>query len=283
MRHSTIPIFGQTSILNKMHAFHTKMSQCTLHFCTTCCESVLSLAPQTLQSECSRCSRDKGNPKLYSVHNNMDPGHVPTELQGLTQIEEMLICAVMPMMSLYHLPYGQYGYSGHVINLPQDIATFTSTLPRSPCQLDVLIVRKGDASSAHKDFRVRRTKVYNALLWLKHHNVYYRNIAIDESVLSQLPVDGDIASIPTIVDEATIPINQEDSDAGLLAGTFVPMLPRQNTEQEMIRQGTDRTPASWPHINQTPLNEFRTEGYMSMAFPTLYPTGWLYYCKHPLA
>lgn len=194
MRHSTIPIFGQTSILNKMHAFHTKMSQCTLHFCTTCCESVLSLAPQTLQSECSRCSRDKGNPKLYSVHNKMDPGHVLTELQGLTQIEEMLICAMMPMMSLYHLPYGQYGYSGHVTNLPQDIATFTSTLPRSPSQLDVLVVRKGDASSAHKDFGVRRTKVYNALLWLKHHNVYYHNIAIDESVLSQLPVDGDIAT-----------------------------------------------------------------------------------------
>ena len=38
----------------------------------------------------------------------MDPGHVPTELQALTQIEQMLISAVMPMMSLYHLPYGQY-------------------------------------------------------------------------------------------------------------------------------------------------------------------------------
>ena len=63
----------------------------------------------------------------------MDPGQVPTELQGLTQIEEMLT-SVMPMMSLYHLPYGQYGYSGHVINLPQDISTFTSTLPRSPSQ-----------------------------------------------------------------------------------------------------------------------------------------------------
>ena len=93
-----------------------------------------------------------------------------------------------------------------MINLPQDIATFTSTLPRSLSQLDVLVVRKGDASSAHKDFRVRRTKVYNALLWLKHHNVHYRNIAIDESVLSQLPVDGDIVTVPTIVDEVTMPV-----------------------------------------------------------------------------
>ena len=170
--------------------------------------------------------------------------------------------------------------SGHVINLPQDIATFTSTLPRLPSQLDILVC-KGDANSAHKDFRVRRTKVYNALLWLKHHNVHYRNIAIDESVLSQLPVDGDIVTVPTIVDEATMPVNQTDSDAGLLAGTFVPMLPRQNTEEEMIRQGTDRTPVSWPHVNQTPLNEFRTEDYMSMAFPTLYPTGWLYLLQTP--
>ena len=40
------------------------------------------------------------------------------------------------------------------------------------------------------------------------------------------------------------------------------MLPRQNTEEEMIRQGTDRTPVSWPHVNRTPLNEFHTKGYI---------------------
>ena len=47
------------------------------------------------QSECSRWSRDKKSPKLHSVDNNMDPGDVPPELQGLTQIEEMHISAVM--------------------------------------------------------------------------------------------------------------------------------------------------------------------------------------------
>ena len=283
-RHENIPIFGQKSVVNKISAFHTKMSQCTFNICSTCSESVLLLASRTSQSECSRCSRDEKSPKLYSVDNNMHPGDVPPELQGLTQVEEMLISAVMPMMSLYHLPYGQYGYSGHVINLPQDVSTFTSTLPRSPSQLDVLIVRKQDAHGAHKDFRVRRTKIYSALLWLKSHNVYYHNIAIDESVLSQLPLDGDIANVPTIVDEAITHENQstqEDSNEELLAGTFVPMLPRQTTEEEMIRQSIDRTHVSWPHINQTPLNEFRTEGYMSLAFPTLYPTGMGHNILHP--
>ena len=43
-----------------------------------------------------------------------------------------------------HLPAatGQYGYSGHVFNLPHDVASFSNTLPRLPSELDVIIVRK---------------------------------------------------------------------------------------------------------------------------------------------
>ena len=39
-------------------------------------------------------------------------------------VEEMLVSAVMPIMSIYRLPLGQYGYTGHVINLPQDVVSF---------------------------------------------------------------------------------------------------------------------------------------------------------------
>ena len=45
---------------------------------------------------------------------------------GLTQVEEMLISAVMPIMSIHH---GQFGYRGHIINLPQDVVSFASSLP----------------------------------------------------------------------------------------------------------------------------------------------------------
>ncbi len=54
----------------------------------------------------------------------------------------MLISAVLPIMTIYRLPQGQFGYSGHVINLPQDISSFASTLPRHPQHLDVIIVRR---------------------------------------------------------------------------------------------------------------------------------------------
>ena len=54
------------------------------------------------------------------------------QLQDLTQVEEMLISAVLPIMSIYCLPHWQYSYSGHVINLPQDVASFATSLPQLP-------------------------------------------------------------------------------------------------------------------------------------------------------
>ena len=102
----------------------------------------------------------------------------------------MLIFAVMPFMSIYHLPHGQYGYKGHVINLPQDITTFVSRLPRLPSQLDILLVRKEGSDSTHCDFRVRKLVILRALKWLKQHNKFYRNIEINQDALDQLPDRG---------------------------------------------------------------------------------------------
>ena len=77
-------------------------------------------------------------------------------VQGLTQVEEMVISGVLPIMSIYHLPQGQYGYRDHVINIPQDVISFVNLLPRLPSNLDVLIVRKGIPDKQHHDFRVRK-------------------------------------------------------------------------------------------------------------------------------
>ena len=63
-----------------------------------------------------------------------------TFLLGLTQVEEMLISAVMPIIYIYRLPHGQYGYSGHVINLHQDVLSFASTLKARPTMLAFRLV-----------------------------------------------------------------------------------------------------------------------------------------------
>ena len=64
----------------------------------------------------------------------------------LTQVEEMLISSVIPMISLYRLPHGQYGYNGHVINLHQDVPSFINKLPRHPNDLDIIVVRQQNSS-----------------------------------------------------------------------------------------------------------------------------------------
>lgn len=110
----------------------------------------------------------------------------------------MLVSAVMPIMSIYQLPLGQYSYSGHVINLPQDVVSFLS-LPRLPSQVDVLVVRKNSEQS-HRDFRVRRAVVQDALRFLIDNNRYYRANAIhlNQDALQQLPEDGHLSDIRSL-------------------------------------------------------------------------------------
>ena len=115
----------------------------------------------------------------------------------------MLISAVMPIMSIYRLPHGQYGYSGHVINLPQDVASFATSLPCLPSELDVIVVRKEGAGQSHRDFRVRRSVVQCALQWLVTHSKYYHanHVHIDGSALEYLPEDGNLSQLTAVTFE----------------------------------------------------------------------------------
>ena len=191
-----------------------------------------------LVTVCSRCSRDKQEPKLYSVANNMDPGSVPPALQGLTQVEEMLISPVMPIMSVYQLPLGQYGYSGHVINLPQDVASFVRSLRRVPSQLDLVVVHREGAAGSHKDFKVRRSRVLQALQWLMENNQYFRDISLDHAALAQLPENDELPGLSAVTlscdESGTEPVfeQNEEYDSEQLSSSFVPAAPRQATEQE---------------------------------------------------
>ncbi len=150
-------------------------------------------------------------------------------MQGLTQVEEVLISAVMPIISIYHLPLGQYGYSGHIINLPQDVVLFASSLPRLPTELDVVVVRK---EGANHDFCVRRSAMHRALQWLLANNLYYRanQISIDQNALARLTLDGNLSNLASVAVESPKASSQqvpttEDGDPydAHLARSFVPI------------------------------------------------------------
>ena len=201
----------------------------------------------------------------------------------------MLISAVLPIVSLYRLPHGQYVYSGHVINLPQDVASFVNSLPRLPGELDVIVVRKEGASDSHRNFCVRKSVVLVALQWLIINNKYYHSVHINHDALALLPEDGNLTALRSVTlnstaEEQAMPSVQDvDPYNAHLPGSFVPSAARRLTEQETIRQSvqerqSDQQPVatptlSWPPSGAIPINEFTTEGYMSCAFPTLFPTG----------
>ena len=137
------PLHQQQWAQSEMAKFHDTMNSLVHRQCVTCKETWPAKERFTPPIfECLRCKRDNGNPKLYSQENDMDPGTLPVELQGLTDIEEMLIARACPIMCVYRKHGGQRGYKGRVLSLPQDIQGFLSRLPPNVAQLPYLIIRR---------------------------------------------------------------------------------------------------------------------------------------------
>ena len=92
----------------------------------------------------------------------MNRGKQPPILSVLTQVEEMLIARVNPILQVTHAHGGQYKYSGHTISFPQDIISIVKTLPRQIQDLDILIVRRKGTPSKHYDCIVSWSRVMDA-------------------------------------------------------------------------------------------------------------------------
>ena len=65
----------------------------------------------------NRCHQEKQIHR-FSSSNNMDSGCQPQELANLTQVEEMLIARVNPILQVTHATGSQYKYKGHTIIFP---------------------------------------------------------------------------------------------------------------------------------------------------------------------
>ena len=239
--------------------------------CSECLERFPGL--QTKLGVCTRCRKyddKKVNP--FTSENNMDPKEVPFELKDLSMVEEQLIAMVHPVISVYRIRGQQYGYSGQVINFPQQVSDIAQKLPRPISELSsVLIVRRQNATG-YVDFRVRRDKVKLALQYLKLHNRYYSDIQIDDVVLNDLPLDGSILDLaPQTIEQVA---DQQQVDDGDVVITDVPNIiidVRARQIESLLKD--DSEVVSWPKIGTEPVNEFSTVGYIAMAFPALFPEG----------
>lgn len=282
------PLHEQEFVQNEMHSFHLDQERLEHRQCTICKEAWPTR--QNLTSEvyiCYRYKRDKKLPKKFGAENDMDPGIVPEQLKGLTQVEEMLISRVCPILRVYRKHGGQRGYKGHVLNLPQDIQSFLNRLPSQVADLPVLVVRRHGADDTHRDFTVRRHRVLEAILRLKTNNPFFKEIEIDHNAIQSLPENGIPEELRYVIDgsEPSVHVENEgppqDPDIDTNSNvnveelvlengrtSFIPMRQRQRKNGAAIQDAVNEVdPLDWPSTEGNAINEFKTDRLATMAFP----------------
>ena len=157
--------------------------------------------------------------------------------------------------------------------------------------MDILIVTHHSNDHKAYDFIVSRHRILAALEYKLANDPYYKNVRIDNNALASLP------AIPTNVSsslhysnttETTVHLSleppheltEDSADPSVnQTSSFVPIIPNTNIETQEIRHYLHAynhhfdTTIEWPPIGLSPINEYNTEDLLSMAFPTLFPTG----------
>ncbi|XP_059070441.1 uncharacterized protein LOC131860092 [Cryptomeria japonica] len=236
---------------------------------------------------CSRCFAERGI-HHFSSTNNLDPGEQPFVLKKLTQVEEMLIARVSPVLQVTHARGGQYKYFGHTISFPQDIFEIAKKLPRKLQDLEVLIIQRTNIQGHKYDCYVNKFHVMDALTFKIQHDQYYKDVVIDFDTLNLLPdVTTDVSAMLNLLqgidNEVVVPPTADCSDpadpfATDISSSFIPTMPGTTCELEAIKDTlqlhtTEKNFLPWPQISSSPINEYNTKGLLPMAFPALFPTG----------
>ena len=126
-------------------------------------------------------------PTWTDEHGNIQ-FRLPDELKGLREGEKLLIQRMSVYVPMEHLRFGSHGCHGHCCCFPQNVQEICDVLPRTKCEAIQVVKRYvlDDGNIGNVSFRVRRTKVMRALIWLKRHNRHYKDITIEEGNLDWL-------------------------------------------------------------------------------------------------
>ncbi|KAK6168715.1 hypothetical protein SNE40_019901 [Patella caerulea] len=129
-----------------------------------------------------------------SVTNNLEPGHIPQQLECLNSLEAHLIALNIPFMKMVNLAKTQqFKVSGETVCIPNNINEVTKVLPRSEGS-DQLIRLKLKKRITHKSYYqyefVNKSKLRDALLFLKENNQYYTEVEFDKNWHFETDIEG---------------------------------------------------------------------------------------------
>ena len=283
-------------ILEAGHLMHEKLAAIKWVTCLHCNEMSLDkeLAPRTGKCEkCKRARKHRGKkmeqgddepplviPPMFSAENDMHARMPPPELMCLNTVEQLCVTRLHIQINVYKLYGRSVRQRGHCITLTHDLNEFSSrltSLPPKPADLPLMIVAPGDETSA--GMPANRLKILKALQWLKANNRFYADVTIDTEALNLYPDDDTtpVSGLHTVsgdeakeekADSASVYTHEEEC----AEMTYSTKMTRdnKNTVQEVIEQEVLGRPArtAMPNRSKNPVSEW-TEGYFSMAFPTL--------------
>ena len=261
-------------------------------------------------SECWISLRSQRLPSL-ALANDLYLGEIPYELQNLTYVEELMIALCRAKCSIFHLceskrgsvsSISQTAFRGHIIIYPQNPSSVASFLPPPIEEITSLIcilfvgASKPTLKWLHekaKPLAVRANKVRDALIWLKKHNILYKDIVLNENVLHSLPDDG---ILPFYIEHIS---SSQDQDS--LTSTYdnlrnvhnerdhsndpIPFEKLVIADVEGHVNSNELRLAALKHIQKTdgsfltiphgphPENEFNNPLLFPKMFPTLFPYG----------
>ncbi|KAK3922585.1 ATP-dependent DNA helicase [Frankliniella fusca] len=255
------------------------MSSLVMKTCLKCKKKVMKSCYD--KDRCQDCH-------LFTNANGMDPGDLPEQLTDLSFVEQQLIAKVHPVVSVYRIRKGeQLKYSGQVINFPQNVQEICNVLPQTVQTLQSILTIRVEGSDGYKDFQVRRQKVYDALVWLKINNPFYEDIELSTENIQLLPEDGNVyyqtngydidknSDLAPLDLEGVHYVNYSELEDEELDGIDFKHVPDIGnvSQKDKIGHSFEENVLLWPSIGSTPLNEFGSPGYITMAFTHLFPFG----------
>ncbi|KAJ8050252.1 hypothetical protein HOLleu_03384 [Holothuria leucospilota] len=123
----------------------------------------------------------------YSIANGVHFWPQPKELE-LYPLEERLAALRVPFMQIRELPRGgQYSLKGNVVNVPSDVSSVVTSLPRTVDDLQTIALkfkRKLEYKHSVMDQNVKPNKVIQAAKWLVDNIPLYKAEGITLNVVS---------------------------------------------------------------------------------------------------
>lgn len=218
-----------------------------------------------------------------SIGNGMKFPHIPSELKGLTQLEERLISPRIPFMMIREqLRGGQFCIKGNVVNVPSDVNKTVRLLPRSINDDETILVRfKRKLSYDTNVYQetIRTNKVVNAVKFLVNTPVFQaEGVKLDENW--SLPSTNDIYSGQKDARNPEIISDNEDDSNIIASDSWTEDIVSTSEKKNSGNLDTLLSPIDFREFNKIlnlapgegncPLGLFKDIYSEFLSFPTIY-------------